>query len=255
MKNAVLFACFGLLLTALPQRGTAQVVTCVPDASRPEGGCTDETVDKQCDANDATKVCTNAASGSGRFNCACKAPVKAEEKKNKTGGSITAHQFDRAAAALLASARDRAEKGERVITAVPIRFEPLPDVNQTTAFLPSGEVLREPTALAGGAAMMHVSTSADPEVLEISIEGLTLEAKGFSFTAVQPSVTGTLNTETGLFQVSISFGTFETPETQTPFSWRGTAYGRYDFQTGVLHLIESGVGYYLSPDGSPLARR
>jgi hypothetical protein len=109
--------------------------------------------------------------------------------------------------------------------------------------------------LSGGAAMMRVSSSADPEVLDISIEGLTLEANGFSFTAVQPSVTGTLNIATGLFQVSVSFGTFETPETQTPFSWRGAAYGRYDFQTGVLHLIESGVGYYLSSDGSPLARR
>jgi hypothetical protein len=255
MKNTVLFACCALLLTAPLQRGTAQVVTCVADTEGPVGGCTDATINKQCDAGDATKVCTNAASGSAKFNCVCKTPAKAEEKKNKTGGSITAHQFDRAAVELLTSARDRAEKGERVVAAVPIRFAPLPDVNQTTAFLSTGDVLREPTALSGGAAMMRVSSSADPDVLDISIEGLTLEANGFSFTAVQPSVTGTLNTATGLFQVSVSFGTFETPETQTPFSWRGAAYGRYDFQTGVLHLIESGVGYYLSSDGSPLARR
>jgi hypothetical protein len=255
MKNAVLFICLALILTAITQSATAQVVTCTLN-SGPEGGCTDETINRKCDSADDTKVCTNARTES-KYDCVCKAPASSSGGGGggKTGGSITAHQFDRAAAELLASARDRAEKGERVTAAVPIQFAPLPEVNQTTAFLPSGDVLREPTALSGGAATMRVSTTADPEVLEIGIEGLTLEAKGFSFTAVQPSVTGTLNTETGLFQVSVSIGTFETPETQRPFSWRGAAYGRYDFQTGVLHLIESGVGYYLSPDVSPLARR
>ena len=236
MRPLAALACYSSLFLLAPT-SVAQPVVCKVDIA-PGGahlGCTEQTKNRACTtATGKNSTCT------GTIECSCPEPPK-------TGGSTTAHRFDEASVMQLASARSLAGKKQQVTIKVPIRFTQQPDLNQTVAFLPNGEVLREQTALTGGAATMSVSSTPDPFVLAISIDGLSLEAKGFSFTAVQPAVTGTLNLQTGLFEVAVFFKEFETPETRTPFEWRGTAYGQYDFSTGVVRVIESGTGSYLVP--------
>ncbi len=243
MKNELMLAALWAVV-GLSGFSQQQYATCRKDEL---GACTGDTDGRKCDPQDDRKVCNSVRTASG-FTCQCAVPATPTPpppapKKGKTGGSITAQRFDPAAAAQLRKLAD--EKPVQAIT-IPIRFTQLPGVNQTTAFLANGEVLREPTALTGGTALMRVTPGAEPGVVEIKIESLSLEASGFSFSAVQPAVTGTLNLETGLFQVTVTFGEFETPETRTPFAWQGSAYGRYDFATGIARVIESGVGQYLT---------
>jgi hypothetical protein len=256
MKRVLISACFVLLAAAFPQRGFSQIVTCAVDAEKIEGGCTDVTYNKPCDSADKTKVCTNTRPPSGtKQGCECKAPATNGGKGGgKTGGSFTQQLLDRAAVMQFAAARSAARKGEPVTVTIPFRFTQQPEMNQTVAFLSNGEVLRERTALKGGAATIRLSTTADPDLLAMSVEGLTLEATGFSFTAVQPRVTGTLSVQSGRFEASVFFGAFQTPETRTSFQWQGAAHGRYDFETGLLDIIESGNGFYLFQQTLPVVK-
>jgi hypothetical protein len=256
MKNVLVSACLVLFAAVFAPLGFGQIVTCAVDPEKIEGGCTDVTFNKPCDSADPTKVCTNTRPPSGtKQGCECKAPVTPGKKGgDKTGGSFTQQLLDRAAMAQLTAVRRAALNREPVTITIPFRFTQQPEVNQTVAFLPNGDVLRERTALKGGTATLRLSTTADTELLDLSVEGLTLEAAGFSFTAIQPRVTGTLSMQTGRFEATVSFGAFETPETRTPFRWKGAAHGRYDFDTGQLDIIESGVGFYLSEETLPVAR-
>jgi hypothetical protein len=257
MRNILVSVYFLLFAAVFAPPGFSQIVTCAVDPDKIEGGCTDPTFNKPCDSADKTKVCTNTRPPSGtKQGCECKAPeVPGKKGGDKTGGSFTQQLLDRAAMAQLTAVRRAALNREPVTITIPFRFTQQPDVNQTLAFLPDGNVLRERTALKGGTAALRLSTTADSELLSFSVEGLTLEAAGFSFTAVQPRVTGTLSIQTGRFEASVSFGAFETPETRTPFRWQGAAHGRYDFDTGLLDIIESGVGFYLSGEAVPLSSR
>lgn len=49
-----------------------------------------------------------------------------------------------------------------------------------------------------------------------------------------------------IFHHTLSFRRLMTPETLQLFTWHGTAYGVYDFDSGTVSLTELGHGTFLA---------
>jgi len=158
----------------------------------------------------------------------------------KRGGSRSSHQLDEATREVFTHIKQLVGQGQSVDKVVQAQFS-----LQTFRRLPIRPDQRGPTALTGGWATIQLASTQDPNILSVRILSLTLEGRNFSFRPDIQTITGTLDLRTGAFRVSLSFARLMTPETPRPFTWEGTAEGVYDFDVGVVSLIEIGKGAFL----------